>query len=210
MGGTTATIWSTYDGFDYPFQADYGRMWKYLVQCYAEVARSNPDMKISLEYKPYEPRQFYFINDIGTTLLAVLEADCDNLGITLDFAHMLMKKENPAYSLALAAERGKLFGFHLNDGYGSHDDGLLLGSVSLLQTLEFIYYMKRYEYNGVIFFDTFPLREDPVKELELNIRVFNRISDWIDNIGMERLADLVAQQDALKVQEMLVLEGLLK
>ena len=167
-------------------------------------------MKISLEYKPYEPRQFYFINDIGTTLLAVLEADCDNLGITLDFAHMLMKKENPAYSLALAAERGQLFGFHLNDGYGSHDDGLLLGSVSLLQTLEFIYYMKRYEYNGVIFFDTFPLREDPVKELELNIRVFNRISDWIDNIGMERLADLVAQQDALKVQEMLVLEGLLK
>ena len=82
--------------------------------------------------------------------------------------------------------------------------------MSLLQTLEFIYYMKRYEYNGVIFFDTFPLREDPVKELELNIRVFNRISDWIDNIGMERLADLVAQQDALKVQEMLVLEGLLK
>ena len=49
-----------------------------------------------------------------------------------------------------------------------------------------------------------------MKELELNIRVFNRISDWIDSIGMEQLADLVAQQDALKVQEMLVLEGLLK
>lgn len=210
MGGTTATIWSTYDGFDYPFQADYGKTWNYMVKCYAEVAKSNPDIKISLEYKPYEPRQFYFINDIGTTLLAVMEADCDNLGVTLDFAHMLMKKENPAYSLALAAERGKLFGFHLNDGYGSHDDGLLIGSVSLLQTLEFIYYMKRYHYDGTIFFDTFPLRENPVKELELNIEVFNRMSDWIDEIGMDHLAELISRQDALAVQKLLVLDKLLK
>lgn len=210
MGGSTATIWSTYDGFDYPFQADYGKAWKYIVSCYRELAMSNPDMKISIEYKPYEPRQFYFINDIGTTLLAVSEAGCDNLGVTLDFAHMLMKKENPAYSLALAAERGKLFGFHLNDGYGSHDDGLLIGSVSLLQTLEFIYYMKYYQYSGTIFFDTFPLREDPVRELELNIQVFNRMSDWIDEIGMDKLARLIAKKDALAMQKLLVLDNLLQ
>lgn len=210
MGGTTATIWSTYDGFDYPFQSDYGKTWSYMIQCYAEVAKSNPDIKISIEYKPYEPRQFYFINDIGTTLLAVLEADCDNLGITLDFAHMLMKKENPAYSLSLAAERGKLFGFHLNDGYGSHDDGLLIGSVNLIQTLEFIYYMKKYKYDGVIFFDTFPLRENPVRELELNIQAFNKMSNWLDRIGMDQIDQIVKEQNALMVYEKLILEGLLK
>ena len=210
MGGTTATIWSTYDGFDYPFQTDYGRIWRYMVQCYKEIAQSNPDIKISLEYKPYEPRQFYFINDIGTTLLAVLEADCDNLGVTLDFAHMLMKKENPAYSLALAAERGKLFGFHLNDGYGSHDDGLLIGSVNLMQTLEFIYYMKKYKYEGAIFFDTFPLREDPVKELELNIQSFLKMSAWLDKVGMDQIEQLIMQQNALAVYEKLVVEGLLR
>ncbi|NLY18125.1 MAG: TIM barrel protein [Clostridiaceae bacterium] len=209
MGGTTTTIWSTYDGFDYPFQADYGKAWKALVKAYAEVAKANPDMKISIEYKPYEPRQFYFINDIGTTLLAIEDAKCDNLGVTLDFAHMVMKKENPAYSLALAAERGRLYGFHLNDGYGSHDDGLMIGSVNLMQTLEFIYYMKKYDYDGTIFFDTFPLRENAVEELSLNIKLFNAYSDLIDHIGMGKIASLVESQDAIAVQRLFLLETLL-
>lgn len=210
MGGEVTTIWSTFDGFDYPFQADYGKAWKNIVHGYAEIAKANPDMKISIEYKPYEPRQFYFINDIGTTLLAIEDAKCDNLGLSLDFAHMLMKKENPAYSLALAAERGRLYGFHLNDGYGSHDDGLILGSVSFMQTLEFIYYMKKYNYDGAIFFDTFPLREDPVGELALNIRLFKRMSDFLDEIGMDKIADLVSKQDALKVNELFLLNHFLK
>lgn len=210
MGGKVTTIWSTYDGFDYPFQADYGAAWKKMVSGYAEVAKANPDMKISIEYKPYEPRQFYFINDIGTTLLAIEDAKCENLGVTLDFAHMLMKKENPAYSLALAAERGRLYGFHLNDGYGSHDDGLIIGSVSTLQTLEFIYYMKRYDYDGPIFFDTFPLREDPVAELELNIELFEAYSNLIDEIGMNRIATMIRAGDPVASQRELLLNTLLK
>ncbi len=209
MGGKVATIWSTFDGFDYPFQADYGRVWKNIVAGYAEVAKANPDMKISIEYKPYEPRQFYFINDIGTTLLAIEDAKCDNLGVTLDFAHMLMKKEQPAYSLSLAAERGRLYGFHLNDGYGSHDDGLIIGSVSLMQTLEFIYYMKKYNYDGTIFFDTFPLREDPVKELELNIQLFDKMSAFLDQIGMDEIAALVSKQDAIGVNRLFLLNNFL-
>ncbi|MFO8080362.1 MAG: NADH-ubiquinone oxidoreductase-F iron-sulfur binding region domain-containing protein [Armatimonadota bacterium] len=69
-----------------------------LVDGLKEVANAHPDMRISIEYKPYEPRQFYFISDIGTALLAIEDTGCDNLGVTLDFAHMLMKKENPAFS----------------------------------------------------------------------------------------------------------------
>ncbi|MEH7248149.1 TIM barrel protein [Neobacillus niacini] len=209
MGGTTTTIWSAFDGFDYPFQADYGKSWRMIVESIADVAKAHPDMKISIEYKPYEPRQFYFINDIGTTLLAIEDAKCDNLGVTLDFAHMIMKKENPAYSLALAAERGRLFGFHLNDGYGSHDDGLMLASVNLLQTLEFVYYMRKYNYDDVIFFDTFPKREDPVKEFETNIALFNGLSNLIDNIGEGKINEIIASKDAIAIQRILVSENLL-
>ncbi len=208
LGGTTTTIWSTYDGFDYPFQLDYGTAWRTLVAAYRDVARAHPDMRFSIEYKPYEPRQFYLVNDIGTTLLAIAETGCPNLGVTLDFAHMLMKKENPAYSLALAAERGRLFGFHLNDGYGSHDDGLILGSVSFMQTVEFIHYMRKYQYDDVIFFDTFPLREDPVAELETNIAMFNGIVGFLDAIGEKAIADAVARRDALGLQRMFLLDWL--
>ena len=209
MGGSTTTIWSAYDGFDYPFQVDYGRAWKMLVDGFAEVAKAHPNIKISIEYKPYEPRQFYLINDIGSTLLAIEDAKCDNLGVTLDFAHMIMKKENPAYSLAMAAERGRLYGFHLNDGYGSHDDGLILGSINLLQTLEFIYYMKKYNYDDVIFFDTFPIREDPVKECQTNIDLFNSMWNLFDRLGEKTISDIIGSRDAIKLNNIFLKETLL-
>ena len=209
LGGTTTTIWSTYDGFDYPFQVDYGKASKALVAAYRDAALAHPDMKISIEYKPYEPRMFYLINDIGSTLLAIQDAGCDNLGVTLDFAHMLMKKESPAYALAMAAERGRLYGFHLNDGYGSHDDGLILGTVSFLQTVEFIYYMRKYRYDDVIFFDTFPLREDPVKELEMNISMFKGIVAMLEKIGTAKIEEVIASRDALEIQRLFYLEQML-
>ena len=48
----------------------------------------------------------------------VNEINRENIGITLDYCHMLMKHENPAYWASILASRGKLFGVHLNDGYG--------------------------------------------------------------------------------------------
>ena len=35
--------------------------------------------------------------DVGTTLLAIREVDRPNLGVTLDFAHVLFADEMPAY-----------------------------------------------------------------------------------------------------------------
>ena len=209
LGGTTTTIWSAYDGFDYAFQVDYGRAWKMLIDGFREVAQAHPDMRLSIEYKPYEPRSFYFVSDIGTALLAIEDAKCDNLGVTLDFAHMLMKKENPACSLALAAERGRLYGVHLNDGYGSHDDQLMLGSVNVIQSLELVYYMQKYRYDDVIFFDSSPVREDPVKECETNIEVFNSLWKLVDELGEARISGIIANRDAVAAQKLLLLDSML-
>ena len=71
------------------------------------------------------------------------------------------KQTQPMAScLALAASKGKLFGLHMNDGYGWKDSGLVFGSVNFSQSAEFIYYLERYGYDGVVFFDTFPIREE--------------------------------------------------
>ena len=43
------------------------------------------------------------------TLLLIKEIDKPNVGCTLDFCHMLMKRDSPAYGLALAASMGKLY-----------------------------------------------------------------------------------------------------
>ncbi|HCM1952740.1 TPA: TIM barrel protein [Salmonella enterica subsp. salamae serovar 9,46:z4,z24:z39:z42] len=204
LGGTTVTLWFGYDGYDYPFQQDYFRAYELLVNALRKVTSAHPDIQFSFEYKPYEPRTFSYISDVSSTLMLIDDVGNDNLGITLDFCHMIMKKENPAFSLFQSARKNRLVGFHLNDGYGHFDDGLMLGSVHLLQTLEYIYYAKRVNFNGLIYFDTFPSREDPVAECALNIRMYKALSNFIDQLSIPEIDAMIKSQDALKVQGMLL------
>ena len=91
MGGSLMTLWLGQDGFDYPFQADYGQMWDDTIAAVQELAAHNPAVDIALEYKPDEPRSYSLMRDVGTTLLAIREAGAANLGVTLDFAHVLTR-----------------------------------------------------------------------------------------------------------------------
>lgn len=204
LGGNTVTLWFGYDGYDYPFQQDYFRAYELLVSALQTVTHAHPDMQFSFEYKPYEPRTFSFIGDVSSTLMLIDDVGADNLGITLDFRHMIMKKENPAFSLFQSARKNRLVGFHLNDGYGHFDDGLMLGSVHLMQTLEYIYYAKRVNFSGLIYFDTFPSREDPVAECAQNIRMYKALAGFIDRLSIDEIGRLIKSQDALKVQGMLM------
>ncbi|ADU72817.1 sugar phosphate isomerase/epimerase [Pantoea sp. At-9b] len=204
LGGNTVTLWFGYDGYDYPFQQDYFRAYELLVSALQQVTQAHPDMQFSFEYKPYEPRTFSFIGDVSSTLMLIDDVGSPNFGITLDFCHMIMKKENPAFSLFLSARKNKLVGFHLNDGYGHFDDGLMLGSVHLMQTLEYIYYAKRVKFDGLVYFDTFPSREDPVAECAQNIRMYKKLANFIDQVGLEEMERLIRDQDAIKVQSLLL------
>jgi xylose isomerase len=204
LGGSQITIWLAYDGFDYPFQLDYARAWKQVVNAVRDIADRDPAVNISIECKPYDPRVFSLVGDIGTTLLLIGDVDRPNVGVTLDYCHMRMKHENPAYSLVLAAEKKRLFGVHLNDGYGYRDDGLMVGTVSFLQTLEFLYYLKKHRYDGVIYFDTFPVREGAEAECETNIQLLQRMMRLLDRVGMDTIEVIVSQNDAVAAQQILL------
>src|SRR3954451_19897407 len=69
----------------------------------------------------------------------------------------------------------RLFGVHLNDGYGRQDDGLMVGTSSLIATVELLTGLLEGDYGGTIYFDTFPVLEDPVRECEWNIRISERL-----------------------------------
>lgn len=210
LGGSVVTIWLGYDGFDYPFQVDYERNWNIIVDSFRKVAEyAEPKgIKISIEYKPCEPRAYSMVDGIGLSLQVVKEVNKPNIGLTLDYCHMLMKRENPAYSLVLAAKDHKLYGLHMNDGYGELDNGLIFGSVTIPQALEFVYYLKKYNYDGVIFFDSFPVREEAKEEVEANIKTFQKLSDAIDQYGMDQVEKVIKQQDGVQSQK-LVLDMLL-
>ena len=204
LGGSVITLWFENDGFDYPFQLDYEKAWDMMVEGVREVADYAPDMKISIEYKPYEERSFAMVDSTGMTMLLIEEVDRPNVGCTLDFCHMLMKNDSPSYGIAHAARRGKLFGLHMNDGYGKQDNGLIFASVNIGLCAEFVYYLKKYHYSGVVFFDTFPKREEAVAETQANIDAFEKISHLIDEIGLDKISEVVSKCDGVSASKLIL------
>ncbi|AEI92707.1 TIM barrel protein [Roseobacter litoralis] len=199
MGGRLMTLWMGQDGFDYSFQMDYARAWENTIAAITEVADHNPDLDIALEYKPNEPRAFALMPDAATTLLALKEIDRPNTGVTLDFAHVLYADEMPAFAAALVARHSRILGVHLNDGYGKWDNGLMVGAVHPVQTIELLVELTRAGYDGAIYFDTFPDHSglDPVAEARTNIDVVNRLRAIAQSLaGDADLQAAIARQDA--------------
>ncbi|WP_147106993.1 TIM barrel protein [Tateyamaria sp. syn59] len=199
MGGTMMTLWMGQDGFDYSFQMDYAQAWDATLDAMAEVADHNPQIDIALEYKPNEPRAFALMPDAATTLLALAALSRPNTGVTLDFAHVLYADEMPAFAAALVARHSRILGVHLNDGYGKWDNGLMVGAVHPIQTVELLVELERAGYEGAIYFDTFPDHSglDPVAEARTNIEVVERLRAVAARlIGDTDLQHAIARQDA--------------
>ncbi|MEG1046744.1 sugar phosphate isomerase/epimerase family protein [Carnobacterium sp.] len=205
IGGEVVTIWLGFDGFDYSFQIDYEKVWNQIKDCLIQISDYAPDLKISIEYKPFQPRAYAFLDSFGVSLSMIHEVGRENLGITLDYCHMLMKHENPAYGASILGSRKKLFGVHLNDGYGLNDDGLMIGTNSLIKTIEFIYYTKLHSYEHAFYFDTFPVIEDPIAECKRNIKMIKKIDSVIDKLGMDYISGVIKENSGVKVSD-LVLE----
>lgn len=199
MGGRVMTLWLGQDGVDYSFQGDYARMWDDTVAALAEVADHAPEIAVAAEYKPNEPRAYALMPDMATTLLALREAGRPNLGVTLDFAHSLYADELPAFAATLAARHSRILGVHLNDGYGKRDDGLMVGAVHPVQTVELLAALARIGYDGVIYFDTFPDHGglDPVAEARTNLAMVERLRTIAAGLAADpALAEATARQDA--------------
>ena len=205
MGGNLMTLWMGQDGFDYSFQMDYKRAWGDTIEAMIEVADHMPAINIALEYKPNEPRAFALMPDAATTLLAIKEIGRNNTGVTLDFAHVLYADEMPAFAAALVARHSRILGVHLNDGYGKWDNGLMVGAVHPIQTVELLVELERLGYDGAIYFDTFPDHSglDPVEEARTNIEVLQRLRATAEKlVGSVELQSAIARQDAPKAMRL--------
>ncbi len=196
-------LWMGPDGYDYPFQADHAQLWEWEIGGFKAVAAHNPEVRVSVEYKPSEPRNMALIRTMGESLLAVRDVGLANFGVTLDFCHMLMSGESPAAAAALALRDAKLFGVHMNDGYGPADDGLMVGTVHFWQTLELLRVLERAKFAGTIYFDTFPERVDPAAEAATNVQTVRRMRRILARLPEDELAEAQATQDAAAVTSIL-------
>ena len=203
LGGRQVIVWLGFDGYDYSFQIDYVEYWKKLVKAFQDICDST-NLPVSIEYKPYEERVHAYIDSFGTTLSLVRDINRENLGVTLDFCHMIMKKENPAMAAQYLLDKGKLFNIHLNDGEGSTDDGLMVGTVHFWKTLEIMFYLLKYQFDGVIYFDTFPKREKAVEETQANSRMVHLIEKKINAFGLDRMEKVIRENDGIQVCNMMM------
>jgi len=200
FGAEHVVLWMADDGWDYPLQVDYRRLWEAEVDGFRRVAERNPGVRVSVEYKPVDPRRRALVATMGEALLAARDVDRPNFGVTLDVCHSLMAGESPAAAASLALREGRLFGVHLNDGYGVADDGLMIGSVRPVQLLELLIVLRRGGYGGTIYFDTFPVREDPVAECAANAQTLLRFDALAERLDGEALTAMLGDHDAVGVR----------
>ncbi len=202
-------LWFGQDGYDYPFQADYAKVWDQIIEGVIECAEHLPQVKIVIEYKPKEPRTHCFIATVGKTLLLLDKVNKSNVGAMIDVGHAMMGYENTAESAALLHYFGnKLFYMHFNDNWRLWDDDMTVGSVHTIETLELLYWLDRVNYTGWYALDIFPYREDGIRAANESIKWIKGLHGLLDKVGRERMAEVISKGDAMEASAMLR-EGLL-
>jgi len=188
------TVCLLIDGHDYPFQVDYRRAWKYLVESIKEVCDYRSDVKLSIEYKMSEPVAHTIVGNVGKALHLCEEVNRDNFGVTLDVGHALYAGENPAESACLLTEKKRLFLIHINDNYRNWDWDLIPGYINFWDYVELFFYLKEYSYDGWMCLDVFPKNTDPIQVFGKSIEFARGVEQMVKKIEPERIFELMKQR----------------
>lgn len=186
------------DGYEFSFQYDYAKAWKYLVETFGEASAYKPEIPLFVEYKPAETRGHCFIDTAAKALCLLNDIQTKDMGVTLDFGHSMWGNENPAEALVHLAESPYKYYVHINDNNGKWDWDFFCGTCHFLEYVEFIYYLKKYGYSDYLTSDTSPTRWDIAGTFEANSRITNKIWKLLDDIDRDELERLISGSDYLK------------
>lgn len=203
LNAEVINIWPGQDGFDYPLCTDYNRLYQTFLESLVSVADHNPSVKVSLEFKPREPRNRSLVDTYGTALLMCAESGRKNIGVTIDVGHVLYANANMAAAVEMCAGRGKLFHMHTNDCYGYWDDDMILGSVHFIEYIELCYALRKMDYKGWCSVDIFPSREDSCRCAEESIAYLELFDKMVDRIGMDKLEACREKGDASETTQLI-------
>jgi xylose isomerase len=203
LGCDLVSVWNGQDGYDYTFQADYLQERDWLVDGLRQCAEYRGDIRLSLEYKPKEPRTHSYLGTAAGTLLVAQEIGLPNVGVTVDVGHALAAYENVAESIAMLSRAGnKLFHMHLNDNYRLWDDDMIVGSVHTIEVLEMLYWLDRVGYQGYLSMDQYPYREEPEEAICESIAWLQALRRVVDRMGNEAITQMIRRGNAAEAQRL--------
>jgi xylose isomerase len=81
---------------------------------------------------------------------------------------------------------------------------MAVASVHLIETLEFMYALRKINWQGPILLDQFPFREDPVQAAKASINTIRTLDGLLDRIDLEALDAAQDKQDALEAQRIVM------
>ena len=200
VGCSGMLLWPGQDGFDYPFQVDYGDAWEWSVQGYKALAEYAKDARIAIEYKLREPRVRCLAGSAAMTILIAETTGCANLGANLDFGHSVQALENAAAAATLLAKHNRLFNVHINDNGRDWDDDLTVGSIGLAETVEFFRELDKVGYDGWLAVDITPYRESAVEACQLCLDVAMDCQELAEKLDSGELKEAQTRHDAMASQ----------
>jgi len=179
------SIWPGSDGSDYHFQIDYLESLGWFLEALVEANKAcvASGVRLAVEPKPYEPRELYMI--IPTAASAILVASrvneiCggSNCGITVDYGHQKMEATTASTACDLAVFAGvPIHKFDINDArQGRNDQDLIFGTVSIPESVEYLYTTFLRDYRGYYSQDQFTYRDDPTRSMERSMVNFANLA----------------------------------
>ncbi|MEM6430475.1 MAG: sugar phosphate isomerase/epimerase family protein [Deinococcota bacterium] len=193
LGTDMISVCPLIDGFDHAFQVDHTKQWQWLIEGLTAAAAHRQDVRVSVEYKPFESRNHIVLPSMSKTLLACAQVGSDNIGVTMDVGHALNAGENPAAELALADSMKRLFYVHFNDNNRHWDWDTLPGSVNVWETLEALYYIRKLNWSGWFAYDVFTRHGDPAEALAASFEMMETLNAFIDKVGMDTLESITQE-----------------
>ncbi len=197
VGADKVTCCPLGDGYEFAFQYDYAKSWRNLVETFGDAGDHCREIPLFIEYKPSETRGRCFVDTAAKALCLLKDIQNPSMGITLDFGHSVYGNENPAEAVALLAESPYPYYIHINDNDGRWDWDYFCGTKHFLDYVEFLYYLKRYDYQDWLTSDTSPTRWDIRGTFEANSRLTQRIWNLLDRVDGGRITGLMERGDYL-------------
>ncbi len=188
---TMITCCPLIDGHNYNFQVDYLKQWAWLEEGIAAAARHRDDIRISLEYKLNESRNYCILGDMGRTLFLCERLGFPHVGVTMDVGHALIAKEAPAEVLTIAAQAKRLFYVHFNDNAREWDWDMLPGSVNLWDLVEMLYYMERFGWDGWLSYDVATRDGNQVEQMSATISIVESAMALLDKLGRDQIQSFI-------------------
>ena len=179
------SVWPGSDGADYHFQIDYRESIGWFTDMLIDVNRKCLEygIRLAMEPKPYEPRELYMI--IPTAAAAIIVAQkvnqaCGgtNCGLTIDYGHQKMEATTASTACDLADFAGvPVHKFDVNDArQGRNDQDCMFGTLSIPESVEYLYTTFVRNYRGWYSQDQFTYREDPTRAMERSMINFANLS----------------------------------